>query len=137
MANQYKIFPISRLENVEVDLAGVKTVADFEVIEILDDKDPYPTLLGIEWAFDNATIINLKKEFMLFEADGTRVIQPLYPYQGPWYTKPVNEAMEGDTIDQLYHLTTGRWADYINPTTDELVSWWSINSFYGDSEEAF
>ena len=46
MANQYKIFPISRLENVEVDLAGVKTVADFEVIEILDDKDPYPTLLG-------------------------------------------------------------------------------------------
>ena len=36
---------------------------------------------------------------MLFEADGTRAIQPLNPYQGPWYTKPVNEAVKGDTID--------------------------------------
>jgi len=44
--NKYKIFPI-RQENVEVDLAGVKTVADFEVLEILDEKDTYPTLLGI------------------------------------------------------------------------------------------
>lgn len=29
MANQYRIFPIGRLKNVEVDLAGVKTTADF------------------------------------------------------------------------------------------------------------
>jgi hypothetical protein len=47
MANQYCIFPIGRLENVEIDVAGVKTVADFEVIEIMGDKDPYPALLGI------------------------------------------------------------------------------------------
>jgi len=31
MANQYRILPIGRLENVEVDLAGVRTSADFEV----------------------------------------------------------------------------------------------------------
>jgi hypothetical protein len=42
MANQYCIFPIGRLENVEIDVAGVKTVADFEVIEIMGDKDPLP-----------------------------------------------------------------------------------------------
>jgi len=53
MANQYRIFPIGRLENVEVYLASVKTTADFEVIEIMDEKDPYPTLLGIDWAFYN------------------------------------------------------------------------------------
>lgn len=29
MANQYRIFPIGRLKNVEVDLASVKTTADF------------------------------------------------------------------------------------------------------------
>jgi hypothetical protein len=48
MANQYCIFPIARLDNVEIDVAGVKTVADFEVIEIMGDKDPYPALLGID-----------------------------------------------------------------------------------------
>ena len=46
---------------------------------------------------------------MLFEADGTRAIQPLSPYQGPWYTKPVNEAVKGDTID--IHSTIWQLAD--------------------------
>ena len=35
LTNQYKIYPISRLENVEVDIDMVKTIANFEVIEIL------------------------------------------------------------------------------------------------------
>jgi hypothetical protein len=48
MANQYCIFPIARLANVEIDVARVKTVADFEVIEIMGDKDPYPALLCID-----------------------------------------------------------------------------------------
>ena len=48
MDNQYCIFPIGTLENGEIDVAGVKTVADFEVIEIMGDKDPYPALLGID-----------------------------------------------------------------------------------------
>jgi hypothetical protein len=30
MVNQYRIFPISRLENVELDLASVNTIVDFE-----------------------------------------------------------------------------------------------------------
>jgi hypothetical protein len=32
MENQYFIFPIGRLENVEVDVARVKNATDFEVI---------------------------------------------------------------------------------------------------------
>jgi hypothetical protein len=31
------------------------------VIGIMDEKDPYPGLLGIDWAFDNSAIIYLKK----------------------------------------------------------------------------
>jgi hypothetical protein len=50
-----------RLEQVEVNIEGVKTKAYFEVIEIMDDSDPYPTLLGIDWAFDNNVVLNLKK----------------------------------------------------------------------------
>jgi hypothetical protein len=33
---------------VEVNIEGVKTKADFEVIEIMDDSDPYPAFFGID-----------------------------------------------------------------------------------------
>ena len=45
-------------------------LVDFEVIEIIDDSTPYPVLLGIDWAFDNQVIINLKKKTMSFEGNG-------------------------------------------------------------------
>ena len=48
MENQYCNFPIGRLEDVEVDVARVKTYTKFEVIDIMGDKDPYPALLGID-----------------------------------------------------------------------------------------
>jgi hypothetical protein len=44
-----------------VNIEGVKTKDDFEVIEIMDDSDPYPAFLGIDWAFDNNAMLNLKK----------------------------------------------------------------------------
>lgn len=48
MANKYCILPIGILEGLKVDVAGVKTHAYFEVIDIMGDKDPYPALLGID-----------------------------------------------------------------------------------------
>ena len=30
-------------------MAGMKTHTEFEVIDIMGDKDPYLTLLGIDW----------------------------------------------------------------------------------------
>jgi hypothetical protein len=51
----------------------------FEVIEILYEKDPYLSLLGIDWDFENYAIINFKKETMTFEPNGTSAIQPWNP----------------------------------------------------------
>jgi hypothetical protein len=99
MANQYCIFPIRRLDNVEIDVAGVKTIIDFEVIEIMGDKDPYPSLLGIDWAHENYVVIDLKKDTMTFEADGIKVVQPLNLYVGPIYTDPTDKNMEGEDLD--------------------------------------
>ena len=48
MVSHYCIVPIGRLEEVEVDIVGVKTYTDFEVIDIMGDKYPYPALLGID-----------------------------------------------------------------------------------------
>jgi hypothetical protein len=96
MAKQYCIFPIGSMESVEIDFVGVKTIDDFEVIEIMEDKDPYPALLGIDWANENYAVINLKKDTMTFEAGGIKVVHLLDPYVGPIYTEPTNNNMEGE-----------------------------------------
>jgi hypothetical protein len=35
------------MDGLNLELAGVKTVMDFEVMEIMDEKYPYPALLVI------------------------------------------------------------------------------------------
>ena len=98
MENRYFIFPVGRLEDVEVDVAGVKTIVDFEVIEIMGDKDPYPALLRIDLDYENYVFIDLKRDTMMFEADGIKVFQPLDPYLGPRYTEPVDNNMESKVL---------------------------------------
>ena len=44
-----------------MEVEGLRTYDDFEVIDIVDDTNPYPALLGINWEIDNQTIINLRK----------------------------------------------------------------------------
>jgi hypothetical protein len=48
IANQQAMSPFEILEHVPVDIDGVRTFVDFEVIDIVDDSCPYPTLLGID-----------------------------------------------------------------------------------------
>jgi hypothetical protein len=137
MANHYCIFQIAILENVEIDVVGVKTVVDFEVIEIMGDKDPYHTLLSIDWSYDNYMVIDLKKYTMTFKENRIKVVQPLDMYVGPRYTEPMDNNMEGEDLDQLYTVIVGIREDYINPTADGLVSWRSIQSANEDSKLAF
>ena len=91
MANQQKIIPLGRLLKIVVDIAGVKVWPDFEVIQIVEDVDPYPALLRLDWDIDMGGIINLKKRSMVFENNGTRVIVPLDPAEGEWYIEPVRD----------------------------------------------
>nr|KUM49360.1 hypothetical protein ABT39_MTgene3909 [Picea glauca]QHR90354.1 hypothetical protein Q903MT_gene4377 [Picea sitchensis] len=67
----------------------------------MDERDPYPTLLGIDWAFYNNDVINLKKETMTFEVDGTRVIQPLDPYKQQWYTEYTAKVLKENMLDNF------------------------------------
>ena len=50
-----------------VDIDGVRSSAEFEVIEIIGDSRPYPALLGIDWAIGNMVVIDLKRRQMTFE----------------------------------------------------------------------
>jgi hypothetical protein len=134
MANQYCIYPVGRLQNVKVSLASVKKIVDFKVIETMGEKDPYPALLGIDWAYEKYVVIDLTKQTMNFESNGMKVTQQLDPYQGPRYTEPVYDNMESNVIDQLYALIARKRVDYINPIDDGSISWRSVQSVDEDSE---
>ena len=112
-----------------VDFARFKTIADFKVIEIVDEREPYLALLGIEWDFDNNDVIDPKKEMMTFEVDGDRVVQPLDPYKGPQYIEIMDDAFQDTMLDYIYNPTTRKREYYVNPTMDGSVRYWSIHSF--------
>jgi hypothetical protein len=88
LSNQHRVLPIRRIKGVTIDMYGVRTKADFEVIEIVDGTTPYPTLLGIDWAFYNQAIINLNTSKMTFKSGEYRVIVPLDPSEGEMFLEP-------------------------------------------------
>ena len=65
-----------------MEVEGLRIYSDFEVIDIVDDTKPYPTLLGIDWAIDNQTIINFKKRILSFEDSEIRVVVPIDSLEG-------------------------------------------------------
>jgi hypothetical protein len=48
LANQHKIVLIGQLRGVIMNIDGVHSVADYEIIDIVDDSQPYPTLMVLE-----------------------------------------------------------------------------------------
>jgi hypothetical protein len=119
LENQDRVLPIGRLKGVTIDLDGVRTMADFEVIEIVYGTTLYPTLLGLDWAFDNHAIINLKTRKMTFESGEYRVIAPLDPSEGERFVDET--CLDMEEINQLYRTTTQE-EDYVNPTADGVLS---------------
>ena len=103
------------------------------MIEIIDDSNAFPTLLGIDWAFDNLIVSNLKKKQMTCEGHNIRIIAPLDPSMGPCYTKPIRDEEEEKEIDDLYKMTTTQ-DDYINPTIDGTLSWRYTSSYTSNSK---
>jgi hypothetical protein len=131
LANQHRVLPIGRLKGVTVDLDGVHTREEFEVIEIVYGTTPYPKLLGLDWTFENQTIINLKTRKMTFESGDYRVITSLDPSKGERFVEPT--CLDLEEIGQLYK-TNADEEDYVNPTADEVLSWHNITSCTTDSD---
>ena len=91
---------------VPVDIEELCTFADFEVINIVDDTNPYPTLLGIDWATDNQTIINFKKRILSFEDTEIRVVFPIDLLEGQRYVEPIYNEGHGEYLDKIYNVTS-------------------------------
>jgi len=54
-------------------------------IGCVNDRLPFPVLLGLEWAFENLSLVNLKKRQLVLEQGNLRVIAPLDPKAGKRY----------------------------------------------------
>ena len=67
LSNQVKVQTIGQVSNLVVDIEGMQTRADFDVIEVVEDGGSYPALLGIGWDNDNMAFINFKNRVMTFE----------------------------------------------------------------------
>jgi hypothetical protein len=68
---------------------------------------------------------------MTFDSGDYKVIAPLDPSEGERFTEPT--FLDLDKIVQFYRKNTHD-ADYINPTTDGILSWRSITSCTIDSD---
>jgi len=105
LENQQRVIPIGRLKNRIVDLDGVCTTTDFEVMDMVDESIPFPTLLGINWAFYNQSIISLNNRKMIFEARKIMVVEPLDPSDCEIYVEPMSDSVLDDDVNQLYKTT--------------------------------
>jgi hypothetical protein len=117
---------LGRLEKLEVNIEGVKMKDDFEVMEIMDYSNPYHVLLGIDWAFENNAMLNLKNQHISFKTDTQCVISPLYPNEGDWYNESVDEDAQILVIKNIYKII-GNHKYYVNPMMDGELSWRSVS----------
>jgi hypothetical protein len=116
MANQHRIISIKRSTIVPVNIDGVCIIVEFEVNDIIDNNQPYPYLLGLDWSFENHVIINLKKREMIFQGRGLKVTAPLNPMEARRYMDPTRKE-----IDNLYNMTM-HMDEYVNPIADGVIS---------------
>ena len=87
-----------------MDIEGASALADFKVIEIVDDNNPYPALLRVNWATNMNGVINMKKRNMVFEKKSLHIIIPLDPSEGSCYTEPIRDYESDDDLDCIYKI---------------------------------
>ena len=124
MDNQQKIVPLGRLSQIVFDIDGIKVWVDFEVIQIEEDTDHYPALIGLGWDIDMSSVIDLQKRSIIFEFDGARAVIPLDSAEEERYTGPteLKEAEVKEALDFIYNITA-QDQEWINPTDEVMLCW--------------
>ena len=68
---------------------------------------------------------------MVFEKNVTRVIVPLDPVEGMWYTEP---AYEEEELDHIYRMMA-QDEDQGDPTTGRVFDWEKNREYFSDPDE--
>ena len=123
--------PIGQVPHLTVEVEGMKTYADFDVIDVVDGKGSYPALLGIWWPNDSLAVINFKKRTMNFENQDIRVIALMDPTEGWGYVELVRDEFV-KWWDHAYNISKY----YIHLIVDGELGWHSSSSVSSDFDDA-
>ena len=102
---------------------------------MVDDTNTYPTLLGIEQAIENQTIINFKKRILSFEYIELQVVTPIDPMESQRYIKKVNSEGQEGYLDNIYNISS-TMDDYVNLIANGNLIQRSISSCKLESGES-
>ena len=123
--------PIEGVPHLAVEVEGMKTYADFDVIEVVDGGGSYLGLPGIGWGTNSMVVINFKKRVMTFKNQDIRVIAPMDPNEGQRYIEPSkDEVVRG--WDHAYNISE----DCIHLNVDGELGWCNAIFVYSDSNDA-
>lgn len=117
-----------------MDIDSLSNHTDFEVIETMDEKNPYPPTLTIDWAIDMKWIINLKSRRMKFKKKSLHVVVLLDPVQRERYTKPVHDEGSDCKLDFFYQITT-QLSNQMQSLNNRKPSWECDSIYTMDSKE--
>ena len=92
------------MTQVPVKIEGTSTYANFKGIDIVEDTNMYPALLGIDSGMNKCTIINFKKRSLTFEDDKLWVVALVDPIEGHKYVKKVNNEGQDGYLDHIYKI---------------------------------
>ena len=101
-----------------LEVEGMRTYTEFDVIDIIGEGISYPALLGIGWASDSLVMINFKKCVMNFKDRDIEFIVPMDPSEGGRYVKPIKEEVVGGW-DHAYKISE----DYVHPISNRELGW--------------
>ena len=131
LAHQAKVTLIGRVSHLVVDVEGMRTYVNFDIIEFVDGGGSYPALLGIVWANNSMVVINFKKHVMTFENQDIIVINPMDPNEGRRYIELVkDEVVRG--WDHAYSILEY----YVHPTANRELGWCRSSFASSDSDDA-
>ena len=95
---------IGHVLHLAVEIEGMNTYVEFDVIEVVDGGSSYPTLLEIGWSNEILAMINFKKCVMNFENRDIIFIASMDPNEGRMYVEPVKEEVMGGW-DDVYNIS--------------------------------
>ena len=84
---------------MHVEVEGLRKYVDFKVIDIFNNRNSFPALLGIDWEINNQTIINFKKRFLSFEDSEIRVVVLIDPLEGQRYVETIHSEGKENDLD--------------------------------------
>jgi len=97
-----------------MQIMGIPTSVNFEVIDLVEEKPVYTTLVGRPWGPRMKAIISLERDRIKLKGSGRNIIIPMDPKEG----KPWMESWDEDQEARCLYQINNEQKYYIEPITE-------------------